>query len=411
MSIEQRINTLLNKMPKLKKILKRVYQIIMYLISPKKEYEGAICRITPRDDHEYFFGYYGISPWDSTERYMLCLRVKDTTRSVTPQDPAEIILIDMEHNNSFEVIETTKTWNVQQGCMLQWLGPDYSERIIYNDFKQGRYCSVILNVKTKEEVIIDMPIYSVSNDGTSALTLDFSRLHRLRKGYGYYNLKEMSAKEKCPDTPCIWHIDIERNKIKPLLKYTDFANFETREDMIGAEHKVNHIMINPSGNRFMVLHRWFFGNQKFTRLLTANLDGSDLFNLSDDNMISHCCWKSDNEVLAYGRKKKEGNGYFIMKDRTKEYDHMWPELVSDGHPSYSPDRSRVVTDTYPDRARMASIYLITEKNKETLARVFTPFKYDNELRCDLHPRWNRTGNKISFDAAFNGKRQFYIIEV
>jgi hypothetical protein len=268
-----------------------------------------------------------------------------------------------------------------------------------------------LNIKSREERVIDMPVYSVSNDGKFALTLDFSRLHRLRKGYGYSNVIETTANEKLPDKPCIWHINLETNEIKSILKYTDFANFEARSEMDGAEHKVNHIMLNPSGDRFMVLHRWFNGIQKFTRLVTANIDGSDLFNLSDDNMASHCYWKSDDEILAYARKKATGNGYYLMKDKTNEYIQMWPELISDGHPSYSPDGSAVVTDTYPNRSRVASVYVIKKDSIKTVARVFAPFKYDNDLRCDLHPRWNRAGDKICFDSVFEGKRGLYYVKI
>lgn len=74
----------------------------------------------------------------------------------------------------------------------------------------------------------------------------------------------------------------------PLLKYTDFANFEQRKDMVNAEHKVNHLMLSPNGKRFMVLHRWFEGQRKYTRLVTCNIDGTDMYNLSDDDMVSHC---------------------------------------------------------------------------------------------------------------------------
>lgn len=411
MGIEQKINNVLNKVPAIKKIVKRAYQMTMYAVSPKIKSEGQIIRITPEDDYEYFFGYYDKSPWDGSDRYMLCLRVKDTTKSVAPKEAADIILIDTHNNNSYDVISKTNTWNVQQGCMLQWLGPDYSDRIIFNDFRGGKYCSVILNIKSREESVIDMPIYSISNDGKFALTLDFSRLHRLRKGYGYSNLVEITADEKLPDKPCIWHINLETNEKESILKYVDFANFETRSEMDGAEHKVNHIMLNPSGDRFMVLHRWFNGTQKFTRLVTANIDGSDLFSLSDDNMASHCCWKSDDEILAYARKKETGNGYYLMKDKTKEYTHMWLELISDGHPSYSPDGSMVVTDTYPNRSRVASVYVIKRDSIKTVARVFAPFKYDNDLRCDLHPRWNRAGDEVCFDSVFEGKRGLYVVGV
>src|SRR5699024_6887997 len=143
------------------------------------------------------------------------------------------------------------------------------------------------------ERVISSPVYSVSSDGLLALSLDFSRLHRIRKGYGYSNIEESTKDEKIPNKPCIWSVDLKTNEVQPILNYTDFYGFETREDMKDAEHKVNHIMLNPAGDRFMVLHRWFQGSKKYTRLVTVNTDGTEMFNLSDDNMTSHCYWKND----------------------------------------------------------------------------------------------------------------------
>jgi hypothetical protein len=411
--IESGLNSILLKSPIIKKLIKRTYQLGMYAISPKIKSQGDIVRISPKDEYEYFFGYYDKSPWDATDRYMLCMRAKNTYKSVAPKEEAEIVLIDTKDNNSYKVLAKTKTWNVQQGCMLQWLGPDYTDRIIYNDFRAGKYCSVILNIKTNEEKLISMPVYSVSSDGSFALTLDFSRLHRLRKGYGYSNLEDTTKNEKCPDKPCIWNINLASGENKPLLKYTDFASFEQRQEMKDAEHKVNHIMISPSGDRFMVLHRWLNGTQKYSRLITMNCDGSKLYNLSDDDMVSHCFWKNDYEILAYLRKRDSGNGYYLMKDKTQDYKKLWTVLSSDGHPSFSPDGEFVITDTYPDRKRMASLYCINTENDEIkqLARVFAPFRYDNDLRCDLHPRWSRKGDKICFDSVFEGKRRLYVVKV
>lgn len=411
MSIENRVNTILNRMPAVKKIIKRTYQIGMYAISPKIKSEGDIQRISPNDGKEYFFGYYDKSPWDATDRYMLCLRAKDTSSAVAPDEPAEIILFDTQDNNSYKVLGKTRTWNVQQGCMLQWLGPDFKEKVIYNDIRDGKYCSIILNIYTREERVISAPIYSVANNGKFALTLDFSRLHRLRPGYGYSNLPDKYKDQKVPNQPCVWNINLDNNEIKPILTYRDFYDFESRPEMRNAEHKVNHIMLNPSGDRFMVLHRWIDGSNRFTRLVTVNIDGTEMYNLNDDNMTSHCYWKNDNEIIAYAHKKSSGNAYYMMKDKTKKFKKMWPELSADGHPSFSPDRSLVVTDTYPDRARVASVYLIEKDKVQVLARVFAPFKYDNETRCDLHPRWNRFGDKVCFDSVFEGRRGLYLIKV
>ena len=145
MSIEQKINYQLNKYPFIKKFIKRGYQLTMYALSHKIKSEGNIVRVSPNDDMEYFFGYYDKSPWDGSGRYMLCMRAKDTWTEPDPFGEAEIIMIDTQDGNSFRVIAKTHTWNVQQGCMAQWLGPKY-EKIIFNDMRDGKYCAVIKNV-------------------------------------------------------------------------------------------------------------------------------------------------------------------------------------------------------------------------------------------------------------------------
>lgn len=422
MSLEQKINYQLNKFPVVKKVVKRVYQRGMYAVSKKIKSEGNIKRISPDDkDHEYFFGYYDKSPWDITDRYVLCLRANNTWSDVSPREKADILLIDTEKDeNSQErvkVLAETNSWNVQQGCMLQWLGPDYGSNILYNDYRDGKYISVILNLKTMNEKIIPAPVYTVSSDGKFALTLDFSRLYNLRPGYGYYNVPETTKDIPLPDTTAIWKVSLETGEVTELLKYTDFAEFQPRYEMKekGTVHKVNHLMLSPNNKRFMALYRWFNGERKYTRLITCNIDGTDMYVLSDDDMVSHCFWKDDTHIIAFENKKKSGTGYYLMKDKTQEYIHCWPEMTGDGHPSFSPDRKLVVTDTYPNRSRISSIKImdgdVTKNEINEVVKVFSPFKYDNDTRCDLHPRWNHGGDKISFDAVFDGHRGLYAVDV
>lgn len=413
-SFEQKINYHLNKYPVVKKVIKRCYQLIAYSISPKIKSDGNIVKLSPDDSLEYFFGYYDKSPWDITGRYLLCMRARDTWTNPDPAEPAELIIIDTQNQNEISHVAYTHAWNVQQGCMAQWLGGGDGKEVIFNNFNGGGYyCSVVKNLKTQEMREIPLPVYSVSADGKTALSLDFSRLHRLRKGYGYSLIGDKTADEKLPDAICIWRINIETGDYEGILKYSDFANFMPRPEMEGAEHKVNHIMISPNGKRFMVLHRWFNGQRKYSRLITCNIDGSDMYLLSDDDMVSHCYWKNNEEIIAFEHKKETGNGYYLMKDKTQEYKHLWPSILNDGHPSYNPIESNlVVFDTYPSRNRMQELKVAKDLDLEpkTLAKVYAPFRYDNETRCDLHPRWSRDGKKICFDSAFEGRKGLYLIE-
>ena len=416
MSFIYTVNSYLNRFPVIKRSVKRIYQRSMVALSPKFKFEGDIHKLSPNDSqHEYFFGYYDKSPWDITERYVLCLRAKNTWTDVAPLEPADICLIDTENNNQIEILAQTHSWNVQQACMLQWLGPGFDKEILYNDFRDGKFCSVILNIKTRQERILPLPVYSVAPNGSIALTLDFSRLHRLRRGYGYSNIPDRTAGQLIPNEPCIWSLDLQTGEINSILWYKDFVDFEHRVEMDGAEHKVNHIMISPNGKRFMVLHRWFNGERKYTRLVTANIDGTDLYNLSDDDMVSHCCWKNNMEIFAFENKHDGGNGYYLMKDKSSQYKRYWPTINYDGHPSFSPDGEHIVFDRYPDGKRIAAVMLADDDANESsvhiMARVFAPFKYDNDTRCDLHPRWSRDGKKICFDAIFEGGRGLYYVNM
>ena len=410
MELEQKISQKLNQYPAVKRAVKRAYQHVMVALSAKKDHEGEIVRLSPDDpEHEYFFGYYDKSPWDASGRYVICLKAENTWAEPAPKAPAELLLIDTAENNAARKIAETHAWNVQQGCMAQWLGPGFDREIIYNDFRDGRFVSVVLDVFTGRESVRKMPVYSVSSDGRFALTLDFARLHRLRPGYGYSNLEDETKDQKLPDAPCVWRLDLAENTAEPVLSYTGLASFEPRAEMAGAEHKVNHIMLSPDGKRFMVLHRWRNGTRKYSRLVTANADGTELYNLSDDDMVSHCCWQDDGTILAFENKKGTGAGYYRMRDRTQEYCRLWPHIGADGHPSFSPDGRLVVTDTYPNRKRMAVLKVLNEDFNIVIAKVFAPFRYDNETRCDLHPRWSRDGKAICFDSVFEGHRGLYMV--
>ena len=419
-SIEQKMNYQLNKYPYIKKYIKRAYQLACYAASKKITSEGNIIKVSPDDPKtEYFFGYYDKTPWDITMRYLLCMKAENTWSVPDPLGKAQILLIDTENNNKVTEIAYTHTWNVQQGCMAQWLGPDFKSHILYNDMRDGKYCSVILDVNTFNERVLPLPCYTVSADGKTALSLDFSRLHNLRLGYGYSELPESTKCVALPNNTAVWKMDLETGEVTELLKYTDFANFQPRPEMQekGSVHKVNHLMLSPNGKRFMVLYRWFNGQRKYTRLITCNVDGSDMYVLSDDDMVSHCYWKNNEEIIAFENKHEEGTGYYLMKDKTTEYHRLWPQISNDGHPSYSPlHDGSVVFDSYPDKRRVQELKIardcdIEGREIKVVGKVFSPFKYDNDTRCDLHPRWSPDGKKICFDGTFEGHRGLYIVNL
>ena len=174
MSIEQKINTKLQSHPRIKKAAKRAYQRVMAAISSEQRIQGNIVCITPQDDCEYFYGYYDKSPWSMDGRYLLVMRAKDTTSSAAYSSQLDVCLIDTQQKNKIIKVAESNCWNTQQGCLAQWLGPDFKTRIIYNDFRNGSYCSAIFNViEFHEEAALNFPIYEVTHDGKTCFSLDF----------------------------------------------------------------------------------------------------------------------------------------------------------------------------------------------------------------------------------------------
>jgi len=411
MSLLYTIAAKLRKQPKLKRLLKNVYQYIGQIASDRETSPASI-KCVSNTKYEHLFGYYDKSPWNKNGDRIIYLRVKNASKVTASDIPAEIIIKDVMTEIETS-IATTRSWNVQQGCMLQWLGPDFETKIIFNDFRRGKYCAVIFSINTKEERIIDAPVYSVSQDGKLALTLDFSRLHTLRPGYGYMNVHDSTKDQKCPKSPCIWAIDLVTNRVIPLLTYKQLFDFEHKDSMNRAFHKVNHIMINPSGTRFMFLHRWIKNGVKYDRLLTCKMDGKDMYNLLDEDMVSHCNWKDDNTIITYAHTYEFGDHYYILHDKSskREVDKNLPDV--DGHPSYSPNGKYIITDSYPNFRRKQRLYLydIHTQLCKQIAEVYSSKPYINDTRCDLHPRWKRDSSEICFDGAQGKYRQVYTLKI
>ncbi len=71
-------------------------------------------------DKNYFFGYYGKSQLDKENQKLLALQTNFINRLPTKGDKAIIGYFEIRtKKKQFKKLTTTKTFNWQQGCMLQ----------------------------------------------------------------------------------------------------------------------------------------------------------------------------------------------------------------------------------------------------------------------------------------------------
>jgi len=354
-----------------------------------------------------FVGYYDKSPFNSNSDKLLALATNHDSTISKPIE-ATIGYFDLS-NNIFKELDKTCTWNWQQGCRMLWVDKD---NIIFNTLNKNKYASKLLNISSKEEKYFNFPIYDVSTKNNLALTLDFSRLHTFRKGYGYVNVGDKTIEEKIPKDNGIWLCNLNDNSKNIIIKIKDLILIEPHEDMYDSWHYINHISINNSGNRFMFFHIWERKGKRKIRVFTADIDGKNIYLLTNESHVSHYTWKNDTELLMYATHN-DVMTYYTYIDMTQERYPVCSKILKvDGHPTYINDRF-FLTDSYPNKQNYQELYLFDlERNKAmNLAKFYNPFRFLAEFRCDLHPRLNKEKNKICIDINSTGDREIIIMDV
>lgn len=370
--------------------------------------------LTSGPEH-HFFGYYDKSPWNRSETLLLAHEVSFNDRPPGPSDRATIGIVHLNEGNQFEPVAKTPAWNWQQGAMLQWDPGAPEDRILYNDRRDGRFVGVRRSLRDGEERVYQRPFYALTPTGSHALSLNFSRLYDKRPGYGYAGVKDAYANEDHPAKDGIFCMDMGTGETVQIISLDALAHRDRTPDMQDVPHWVNHVQASPDGRRFAFLHRWRAHAKGWrTRLYTAKLDGSELHCCLDAGTISHYDWLDGGKILVWAKTERFGDA-FVLCDATSGPVRPFAVGVveEDGHCSFSPDRQWVLNDTYPDRFHMRTLMLIRfeDEKRVDLARLFAPLELSGEIRCDLHPRWCRTGRQVCFDSAHEGGRQMYVFNL
>lgn len=376
-------------------------------------------RITGGEGH-YVYGYYDNPAFSGGNEYHLVHRVPFCDRLQAPGDTVELGMIELRNMNYIKLAETT-AWNFQQGAMLQWNPNASDDEIMYNTTLDGAYRGVIFNIHTRKVVtVLDQPVANVDPTGKYALAINFGRMFDYRPGYGYADITDPYQFVNHPEGDGIYLTDLHSGRSKLILSLDQIWRFiQPIFRLDEAKLTINHINFNTDGTRFVFLARCAqgAGRPRVSALLTANTDGSGLHCLSDYDYNSHLHWKDPKHLLIHGANEA-GEQLYLYPDQTFNR----PAIINadyfkkDGHCSYSPDRQWILYDSYPDEHRYRHLYLYRVAAGEglTLGSYYSPgelHRFDDELRCDLHPRWNRDGTAISFDSTHEGQRHVYMMDL
>lgn len=413
---------------------------------------------TPDDGYHYYFGYYDKSPLSKDGEKLLALRVSFIDKIPEANDIATIGYFDLKKSNQFVELSQTNTFNWQQGCMLQWLGPDHNNKIIYNDLVDGVFSSVIFNISNTEKQILPMAVYSVFSDGSKALCIDNERHHWCRRGYSYDGVYNESKNKNIVPGDGIFTLDLNNGDVSLIITTEQMNKIKPISSMNEGPNYLEHLMVNPSGTQFAFLHRWKNFGGIYARLYVADTDGKNIKIINNSGRMSHFCWKNDTQILGWGGLRNafnllrsyknfakyivkplmpfyrrlakgdsvegnsvisrvtSGDSYIVFDINTGKSQRILPRhLNKDGHPSVCPSNESIfLSDTYPGSESKCQLLAVNMESGEIfeLDRLNSMPKYDNSpIRCDLHPKWSFCGYYVSVDTMHEKRRSIYLYEI
>lgn len=404
---ERVIAGVLSSMPGVKQFVKKCYVILNALIYRKKYryktfgHSTDIGRVILDDSSESFFGYYDKCPENGTGDIVMHVSQRNT--SLLPDANEKIQIVIKKRSGEIKVIDTTSSYNWQQGARTHWLNDDL---VIYNVYEDGQYKAKVYSLKQDSVVrLFDYPVQE-SHGIEFFLSINYRRIMYVRPDYGYRNMPPLLASDmKQIDNDGIWKLDYNTGKKELIHSLKDIVEIDYKPVFDECLHAVNHLMISPNGKDFIFVHRYYKGKRRYDRLMLS--DFNSLKVLLDDEMVSHYCWIGNDEVFGYFRYDGKDGYYFCNVQSGNVYpcNELNDLQLGDGHPTYN--GSEIIVDTYPDKSRMQCLMSYNPNTKEVknLLEVYQGVNYMNQTRCDLHPRYSFNGEYVYFDSVFNNKRQ------
>ena len=398
------------------------------LLRPQHGWGAAEEKLPPvraitRGPKFHWRGYYDKYLFDPTDKLVLANEVDFEGRSPTADDAIRVGMVDLADGDAWHELGTARSWNWQQGCMLQWV-PGAASTVAWNDREGDQFVCHLLDVKSGKKRTLPHPFYCFSPDGRWGFAPDFRRLNDTRPGYGYAGVPDPNKDVLAPENAGLWKMDMATGEQKLLFTFADAAKipFTGRPDAAfkpASKHWFNHLLCNTDGSRLFFLHRWHAPGDKAmfgTRALTMNTDGTGLHVLDPWGGTSHFVWRDAQHIAAWAWHPTHGDRFYLYEDKTDHVTAIGPDVMTaNGHNTYLAHTNNewILNDTYPDKQRQQNPYIfhVPTNRRLPLGHFPSPKAYTGEWRCDTHPSASRDGRLVSIDSPHNGGRQVYLINI
>lgn len=417
--IETIVYNAVRKNPALKQSVRNLYQGFFDLLPKKKEFFSGDWDFK----ENYFFGFHDVSPLSEDGMKLLAMHNSFDLRMPKANEALEVGYFDFEDGmiGAWHKLADSFAWNYHKGCRLQWLD---TENVIFNTAVNGHLGARIINVNSGVSKILEFPIDAVFKDDRKcvASTFSYERLERCMPGYGYPYKDGGQIDESAPEKTGLFLMNLASGERALLLSLSDIALQVTGKIESEYLHFVTHSEFSKDGEYLAFLYRRIpkVGDYMKRRSVMCVYSFKDkkLIVLPSQESGSHYVWNYRNQIIASCNiDGKNCHALFDLNNVSEvkliDSDH----LNSDGHQSFIGD-DQFVTDTYPDKYRMAKLYLadIDSNSSRLIASIFSPKNFQTKdfhchIACDLHPRVIGNGKYVCFDSARTGKRGIYVMKL
>lgn len=405
--------------PGIKKAIKTLYQGAFDLLPRKAE----LLPVEYDYKEGYYFGFHDVSPISMDETKCLAHKVPFDGRMPQKGESIQVGFFDIENGKfgDFHKIANSFAWNFHKGCRLQWID---DSNVIYNTAVGEKLISESKNIVTDEICRYEYPIDAIYNNGDVLLATNFcyERLNRCMPGYGYA-VNDGDSEETAPNDSGLFLVDLKKNSRRMLVSLKELASSVGKDYSDGYTHFVTHTEFSQDGNYVAFLYRAAPVGQEGkdmhkTWILVYDLRTDKLITLPTQQSGSHYVWNSKNQIIA--SCVIDDKSCHVLYDITNPEDYKIiaaDVLNSDGHQTFISD-NEFITDTYPDRRRMAKLFVANIENGSTrmIADMYSPKQFQTKdvhchIACDLHPRMSPSKRYVSFDSPRTGNRSLYIMSV
>lgn len=383
-------------------------------------------RIISRTPGHHWFGYYDKLQFDPSGRYVLTGRVDFEGRSPQADDTIRVGIIDLADHDRWIELGKSVSWGWQQGCMLQFI-PGSETQVIWNDRRNGEFVSHIMDIQSRECRTLPFPVYALSPDGVTAISVDFERINDLRPGYGYAGIPDPNREVLAPADAGIYRCNLETGEKELIISIAQMAAMPfpdqtnpSSKDLLTRKNWFNHLLFNTDGSRFVFLHRWKSPSKAgvggfATLMYSSDLQGKDIRLVDGSGYTSHFIWR-DPDHLAMWTRYQDKPGFFLFKDDASGKAVQLGEglMTRNGHNTYLPGNQWILNDTYPNRDRMQEVYLfhMASGKRIPLGEFYLPPEYKGEWRCDTHPRFSPDGSRVIIDCPVGEQgRQLVLMDI